>query len=172
MLLVGQTTCSNISEHNGMHCGPVTPTQEQTQMAMWAIFAAPLMMSNDLQAVGSASRALLTNEECLRINQDPLARQGRRVVYLGSPWPQPSLQVWARQLQGTDVAVALYNFKHTAAQIVLRFSDVGYSRVTSIRILDVFGNGHVSNATVHVGEWQSPLIGANETVLLRLSLAV
>ena len=45
------------------------------------------------------------NRECLRINQDPLARQGRRVVYEGEAWPQPSLQVWARKLDGTDVAV-------------------------------------------------------------------
>lgn len=158
MLLLGQTACSEISEQNGMHCGPVTPTQEQTQMAMWAIFAAPLMMSNDLQAVSSSSRAFLTNAECLRINQDPLARQGRRVVYHGDPWPQPSLQIWARELQGTDIAVALYNYNHQPASITLHFDDVGYSSVSAIRLLDIFGNGNVSNATVHVGEWHSPLI--------------
>jgi hypothetical protein len=60
MLLLGQTSCSAVSRANGMHCGPVTPRQEQTQMAMWAIFAAPLMMSNDLSAVSASSRALLT----------------------------------------------------------------------------------------------------------------
>ena len=60
MLLIGQTTCSGVSRANGMHCGPISSTQEQTQMAMWAIFAAPLMMSNDLPSVGTASHALLT----------------------------------------------------------------------------------------------------------------
>ena len=89
----------------------------------------------------------------------------------GLPWPQPSLQVWARELEGTDVAVALYNFKHEPASIVLRFADVGYSSETAVRMLDVFGNGGVSNATAHVGEWRSPAIAANATVLLRLSLA-
>ena len=171
MLLVGQTTCSSISRANGMHCGPITPTQEQTQMAMWAIFAAPLMMSNDLPSVSAHARALLTNAECLRINQDPLARQGRRVVYEGGEWPQSSLQVWARELEGTDIAVALYNFNHAPATITLRFSDVGYSPSTAVRMLDVFGNGKVSNSSVHAGTWQSPLLSANETVLLRLLLA-
>ena len=38
-------------------------------------------------------------------------------------------------------------------------------------MLDVFGNGEVANSSVHVGAWRSPLIGVNETVLLRLSLA-
>jgi hypothetical protein len=33
-----------------MRCGPVSHAQEQTQMAMWAVFAAPLMMSNELRA--------------------------------------------------------------------------------------------------------------------------
>jgi hypothetical protein len=61
--------------------------------------------------------------------------------------------------------VALYNFNHAPASISLRFSDVGYSRATAVRLLDVFGNGGVSNATAHVGAWRSPLIAANETVL-------
>lgn len=53
---------------------------------MWAIFAAPLMMSNDLRTVGASSRALLQNKEMLRINQDPLGRQGHRVLVQGGPW--------------------------------------------------------------------------------------
>ena len=66
MLLVGQTTCSTVSKQQGMHCRAVTTAQEQTQMALWAIFAAPLMMSNDLAAVSTTSRALLTNREWSR----------------------------------------------------------------------------------------------------------
>ena len=147
MLLVGQTACSTISQQQGMHCRAITPAQEQTQMALWAIFAAPLMMSNDLEAVSSTSRAMLTNRECLRINQDPLGRQGRRIVYTGLPYPHPSLQVWARDLQNGDIAVALYNFNHHPTSIGLNFTDVGYSSVTAVRLLDVFGNGKVSNTT-------------------------
>ena len=79
--------------------------------------------------------------------------------------------MWVRELEGTDIAVALYNFNHTPATITLRFSDVSYSQSTAVRMLDVFGNGKVSNSSVHAGTWQSPLLSANETVLLRLLLA-
>lgn len=58
-----------------------------------AIFAAPLMMSNDLRTMPPASRSLVLNKEMLRINQDRLGHQGRRVIVQGGPWPKPSLQV-------------------------------------------------------------------------------
>jgi hypothetical protein len=63
MLIVGNTPCSAVSVQNGMHCGTFTTTQEQTQMALWAVFAAPLLMSNDLRAVPASSRAILQNPE-------------------------------------------------------------------------------------------------------------
>ena len=44
-----------------------------------------------------ASRDLVLNKDMLRINQDPLGRQGRRIIVQGGPWPKPSLQVLGPQ---------------------------------------------------------------------------
>ncbi|NXT86210.1 AGAL galactosidase, partial [Zapornia atra] len=67
-------------------CFPVTQlvignfglSQDQavTQMAMWAIMAAPLFMSNDLRHISPEAKRLLQNREVIAINQDPLGRQG------------------------------------------------------------------------------------------------
>lgn len=48
-------------------------------MAMWAIFAAPLIMSNDLRSIDAKYEAILQNEDVIAVNQDPLGIQGRRI---------------------------------------------------------------------------------------------
>ncbi|PIO12834.1 hypothetical protein AB205_0121280 [Aquarana catesbeiana] len=54
--------------------------QQVTQMALWAIMAAPLLMSNDLREISKESTALLQNQEVIAINQDPLGIQGYRLL--------------------------------------------------------------------------------------------
>lgn len=50
--------------------------QQESQMALWAIMAAPLFMSNDLRDICPRSKALLQNKHVISINQDPLGKQG------------------------------------------------------------------------------------------------
>jgi len=48
-------------------------------MAIWAIVAAPLLASVDLQNIRPESKALLQNKGAIAVNQDPLGIQGQRV---------------------------------------------------------------------------------------------
>ena len=48
-------------------------------MALWAILAAPLLMSTDLKNIKLESKELLQNKYIIAINQDPLGRQGQRI---------------------------------------------------------------------------------------------
>lgn len=54
--------------------------QSRSQMALWAIMAAPLFMSNDLRTLNSGARAILQNKAAIAINQDPLGIQGRCLI--------------------------------------------------------------------------------------------
>lgn len=54
--------------------------QARSQMALWAIMAAPLIMSNDLRNLDNWATAILQNKAAIAINQDPLGIQGRRLV--------------------------------------------------------------------------------------------
>ncbi|XP_056150645.1 alpha-N-acetylgalactosaminidase-like [Lampris incognitus] len=54
--------------------------QSRAQMALWAIMAAPLFMSNDLRTISSGARAILQNKMIISINQDPMGVQGRRII--------------------------------------------------------------------------------------------
>jgi hypothetical protein len=48
-------------------------------MAIWAIMAAPLIMSVDLRTIEPKFKDILLNKEIISINQDPLGVQGRLV---------------------------------------------------------------------------------------------
>lgn len=50
--------------------------QSQAQMAVWAIMAAPLIMSVDLRTIEPKFRELLLNKDVIAINQDSLGIQG------------------------------------------------------------------------------------------------
>jgi hypothetical protein len=53
--------------------------QSKVQMAIWAILAAPLLMSTALRDVKPEYKDILQNKAILAVNQDELGIQGRRV---------------------------------------------------------------------------------------------
>ncbi|XP_059616655.1 alpha-N-acetylgalactosaminidase-like [Phlebotomus argentipes] len=66
--------------------------QSKAQMAIWAILAAPLLMSNDLDRIRPEFREILQNREIIAVNQDPLGMQGRRIRYTNN------IEVWVRPI--------------------------------------------------------------------------
>ncbi|PKU33389.1 alpha-galactosidase a [Limosa lapponica baueri] len=77
--------------------------QSVTQMAMWAIMAAPLFMSNDLRHLRPEAKWLLQNKEVIAINQDPLGKQGYQIT------KDKNFELWERPLSGRAYAVAVLN---------------------------------------------------------------
>ena len=53
--------------------------QERAHMAMWAMWSAPLIMSNDLRSVKRSSKRLLLNKNVIRISQDAMGVHARIV---------------------------------------------------------------------------------------------
>jgi alpha-N-acetylgalactosaminidase len=79
--------------------------QQRTQLAIWALIAAPLLMGNDVRNVTAEARSILLNPRAIAVSQDAMGRPGGRL-------PIPSgldAQVWARRLAGGDVAVGIYH---------------------------------------------------------------
>jgi len=85
--------------------GCLSAEEERTQMAIWSVLAAPLIMGNDLRNVSAASAAILKNPRAIAVNQDPLGQMGLRV----QGGDATASQVWARRLADGRVAVAVTN---------------------------------------------------------------
>ncbi|CAH2315635.1 alpha-galactosidase A [Pelobates cultripes] len=77
--------------------------QQVTQMALWCIMAAPLLMSNDLRDISAESKALLQNKEVIAINQDPLGAQGYRIL------TDSNFELWEKPLSAISLAVSITN---------------------------------------------------------------
>ncbi|KAG8554153.1 hypothetical protein GDO81_003686 [Engystomops pustulosus] len=94
--------------------------QEVTQMALWSIMAAPLLMSNDLRNINPRSQALLQNQEVIAINQDSLGAQGYRVLKANS------FELWEKPLAGGSLAVSVTNRQEIggAREFLLSRSDL------------------------------------------------
>ena len=54
--------------------------QSRAQMSLWVMFAAPLIMSNDLRTIRPEFVEILQNREILKIARDPLGIPGKRVT--------------------------------------------------------------------------------------------
>ncbi|XP_032628029.1 alpha-galactosidase A isoform X2 [Chelonoidis abingdonii] len=90
--------------------------QQLTQMALWAIMAAPLLMSNDLRHISPQAKWLLQNKDVIAINQDPLGKQGYRIT------KDNNFELWERPLSGGTYAVAVMNRQEIGGPQIFSFS--------------------------------------------------
>eukprot|EP01084_Bolivina_argentea_P134137 236665_1 len=93
-------------------------SEAQTQFALWAIFAAPLLMSNDLRTIEPEFKALLQNKDIIAVNQDPMGKQGG-VVYQGG-----SQTIYMRELSDNNsIAVVFQNSGNAGFGYYIGFED-------------------------------------------------
>ncbi|XP_067875456.1 alpha-N-acetylgalactosaminidase-like [Heterodontus francisci] len=96
--------------------------QSKSQMALWAILAAPLFMSNDLRAISEKDSSILQNKLLIKINQDPLGLQGRMLLK-----GKNNIEVWMRELSSLAMALAFFSQR----------TDLPYHYSTSLSQLNI-----------------------------------
>ncbi len=103
---------------NGM-----TGAEDRTEITLWAMMAAPLIVGADLVHATPATLARLTNRAVIAVDQDPLGRPARVVEAAGG------LDVLTRPLAGGGTAVALVNETDAPAAMT---AAVGGTSVTDL----------------------------------------
>jgi alpha-galactosidase len=114
--------------------------EAQTQMSMWAIVAAPLILGSDPRALTQPSLDMLENPEVIAIDQDPLGAQGRP-LQSGS-----GTQVWVRPLAGGDRAVALLNRSSVTQEISTGARAIGLPSGRTYQVRDVWQHTTTTSA--------------------------
>jgi hypothetical protein len=133
--------------------------QNRTHLSLWAISGAPLLAGNKLTTMSSDTRAILTNRDVIAIDQDSLGRQGVKVAE-----DQSGRQVYSKVLSGGGRrAVVLLNRTGSAANITVRWSDLGLTGSASVR--NVWTATNLGNLTTSY----TTSVPAGEAVLLTLS---
>ncbi|HEU6454589.1 MAG TPA: glycoside hydrolase family 27 protein [Roseateles sp.] len=98
--------------------GGMTTTEYESHFSIWAMLAAPLIAGNDMSRMDADTRRILTNAEVIKVDQDPLGRQGRRV------WRQGEQEIWVRTLAGGDRAVVLFNRSDKPAEMAVTWEQL------------------------------------------------
>ncbi len=126
MLVVGQ-----VGWGPDLHPTRLTPNEQYTHISLWSLLAAPLLLGCDLTALDEFTRSLLTNDEVLAVNQDPLGRQASRL----RRDDVREVEVWARPLEDGTQAVGLFNLGEAAAEVEVFWSELGRSGRQTVRDL-------------------------------------
>ncbi len=112
------------------HPSRLTPNEQITHISLWCLFSAPLLIGCDMTRLDPFTLALLSNDEALDIDQDPLGRPAARVATEGD-----DAEVWARPLFDGTQAVGLVNGGDDAQTVTVRWADIGASGRQPVRDL-------------------------------------
>jgi len=134
--------------------------QFRSQFSMWAMLAAPLMISDDLTTMSKSALQTVTNKQVIAIDQDPAGIQGTEVSASGNG------EVWSRQLLNGQVAIAFLNRGSTAVSLSTTAALVALPQAARYSVTNVW-----SGQAFTGGGSFSAQVPANSTVLLRVKPA-
>jgi len=152
MLVVGMKNTGNIKG------GGCTVAEYQTQMSMWCVLAAPLMIGCDIRKMDADTKRILTNPEVIAVDQDSLGKQGNRVARTGST------DVWQKPLSGGKIAVALLNRGEKPAEITVQWNDLKAEPSAVLAARDLWAHKDLGKFTDHLTLTVEP----HATVLIKL----
>jgi alpha-galactosidase len=101
-----------------LHDSRLTQNEQMTHISLWSILAAPMLLGCDLTQLDDFTTALMSNDEVLAVDQDPLGKQGKRISEEGMQ------QVWARPLWDGTVAVGLFNLGNEPAKVSVSLKEL------------------------------------------------
>jgi alpha-galactosidase len=107
----------------------LTPNEQYAHLSWWAMHCSPLLLGCDPARLDAFTVSLLSNDEVLEVNQDPLGRQA-------GPLPAPApFQIRVKQMEDGSRVLGIFNFGEEPAALDLRAADLGLAKVKRIRDL-------------------------------------
>ena len=103
-------------------------------------------------------REILLNTEVIAVNQD--------VTPQGAPVTPGDLSIWARNLTGGDIAVALYNPQAAAVNMTVSFAALGWTTGATVSVRDIWKHADMG---YFKGSYGPVSVPTHATVMLRLT---
>jgi alpha-galactosidase len=97
----------------------LTADEQYTHVSAWCLMSVPLLLGCDLTKLDDFTLSLLTNDEVLAVNQDPLGKQATVVSTQGEAG------VMAKPMEDGSIAAGLFNpGDNGTQQVVLKWADL------------------------------------------------
>lgn len=132
----------------------LSPAQARTQMSLWAMLAAPLMLGTDLTRLSDVALRIVGNPALIEIDQDERGASGAPVA--GDP------QVWSRAIGRKGLAVSMTNRSSRMTTLSVPVTALGLAGV--VAGVDVW----TSRRYVAADGRLSAQVGPGDTVLLAI----
>jgi hypothetical protein len=119
----------SIEVGNGANDG-LTPPERQTQLSLWALGAAPLILGSDLTQLDPLDRSYLLNRRVIGVDQDGI--DARRIVHTSTA------QLFAKREHPANAVVGLFNTTAAPRKLTVDQAQLGISRTGSDRITNLW----------------------------------
>lgn len=155
MLVVGRLGWGQ-GDDGGLRDNRLTADEQVTHISLWALLSAPLLLGCDLSSLDDLTLRLLTNDEVLAVNQDPLGRQAQCVRDLRRADSHGATVrhevVYSKPFEDGSLAVGFFNRGDEAATVEVSWGELDVSGTVYVRDLwarDDLG-GHASKLAAPV----------------------
>ena len=109
--------------------GVLTLEECKTQMSLWAMLSAPLMAGNDLRTMDEITAMILTNEEVIKIDQDPLGKSAKKLL------DENDLQVFVKPMAANSLSICFLNRSDTKQALEFDWNQINEEQIYEIRDL-------------------------------------
>lgn len=139
MLVVGTVGWGN------PHPSKLKPDEQYLHFSLWSLFSAPLLIGCDMEKLDTFTLNLLTNDEVIDINQDPLGNQATCVQTIGD------LRIYVKELEDGTRAVGFCNFGNDKVNFSYKdFDKLGVTGKQKVR--DLWRHKDISTLNVKTGQ--------------------
>jgi alpha-galactosidase len=125
MLVVG-----NVGWGPALHPTHLTPNEQYTHITLWSLLSAPLLIGCDMTHLDDFTLGLLTNDEVIAVDQDPLGKQATAV-----PNTDAGVDIYVKDLADGSKAVGLFNRSEMPGTIAVNWADLGLTGTQNVRDL-------------------------------------
>lgn len=98
MMIVGKVSIGPV-----MHDTRLTPDEQYSHVSIFSLLAAPLLIGCPIEQLDAFTLNLLSNDEVIEINQDPLGKAARLILN------ENGIEVWQKPLEDGSYAIGLFN---------------------------------------------------------------
>lgn len=114
---------------NDLNAKGCTDTEYRSQMSLWALLSAPLMISADVRNINPTALEILTNPEVIDVNQDPAGNLPKRIGSSGL------LETWVKDMEDGSKTVVLLNRASEPRMMTVRWESIGLKGKQLVRDL-------------------------------------
>ena len=93
----------NVTTGSALHPTRLTPDEQYSHVSLFSLLAAPLLIGCPIEQLDAFTLNLLTNDEVIEINQDPLGKPARLLLQ------ENGVQIWLKPLEDGSFALGIFN---------------------------------------------------------------